>query len=751
MVTALRRTGIDIIGGVPWGTHFCLFYETKEDLLDILIPYFKAGLENNEFCLWVHYEPLRKEEAIAALRRAIPGVDRHLAAGDIEIWPHTKWYLKDGTFDPQRVINGWNEKLADALVRGYAGMRVNGNEAWLTKKRWQDFMVYEDKLNEVMANQRMIVLCTYPLAKSRAGEVFDAARTHDFTTVRRNGNWETLETPELKQTKIELARLNEELEQRVDKRTRELAATAKELRKEIRSCERAEKALKKAEGELRTLFAAIMDVVLVVDAEGRYVKIGPTNPLNQYRPPEELLGKKAHDVLPKEEADKFLHQIGCVLERHQAIDFEHELKIRGREVWFESRLSPLTEETVFWIARDITERKQAEKERQNLEERLQRAEKMEALGTLAGGVAHDLNNVLGIVVGYAEMVIEEMDESSPLREDVMKIMEGGHRSAAIVQDLLTLARRGVKARKVFNLNTAIRDCQKTPEFEKLLSFHPKVKIKTDLEADLLNIMGSPVHLGKTFFNLVANAGEAMPHGGTLTITTKNQSLDKPVHGYDTVSAGDYVVLSIMDTGDGIPDRDIGHIFEPFYTKKAMGRSGTGLGLSVVWGTVKDHNGYIDVESAVGKGTTFALYFPVTREEIAKAETSIPLSDYIGNDESILVIDDIKEQRELAAKMLGKLNYKVTTVSSGEEAVKYLRTRKVDMVVLDMIMDPGMDGLDTYKAIIQIHPKQKAIIVSGFSETERVTEAKALGVGEYLRKPYVIERFGLAVRKELDRK
>ncbi len=401
--------------------------------------------------------------------------------------------------------------------------------------------------------------------------------------------------------------------------------------------------------------------------------------------------------------------------------------------------------------RDITEHKQIEEEKRKLEERLQRAEKMEALGTLAGGVAHDLNNVLGIVVGYSEMLMDEIGESSPLRDNVTKIMAGGQRSAAIVQDLLTLARRGVQSKSVFNLNNTIMDCQKSPEFEKATSLNPHVRIKTVLEADLLNIMGSPIHLGKTFINLVANAVEAMPGGGMLTIATSNQSLDKPIHGYDAVNVGDYVVLSVTDTGEGISDNDLKHIFEPFYTKKVMGkRSGTGLGLAVVWGTIKDHNGYIDVKSEVGKGTTFSLYFPVTREEMAKAEAAIPLSDYIGNDESILVIDDIKEQRELAAKMLGKLNYRVKTVSSGEEAVEYLRTEKADLLVLDMIMDPGMDGLDTYKAILAIHPKQKAIIVSGFSETDRVLEARSLGAGEYLRKPYVIERLGMAARKGLDR-
>jgi CheY-like chemotaxis protein len=182
----------------------------------------------------------------------------------------------------------------------------------------------------------------------------------------------------------------------------------------------------------------------------------------------------------------------------------------------------------------------------------------------------------------------------------------------------------------------------------------------------------------------------------------------------------------------------------------MGRSGTGLGLAVVWGTVKDHNGYINVESEEGKGTTFTLYFPVTREDISGEQTPISVSEYLGNGESALIVDDVEGQRELAGRMLKKLNYEVVTVSSGEEAVEYVRKNKVDIVVLDMIMDPGMDGLDTYKKILELHPKQKAIIVSGFSESDRVRQAQELGAGTYVKKPYVQERLGIAVRKELNK-
>ncbi len=400
---------------------------------------------------------------------------------------------------------------------------------------------------------------------------------------------------------------------------------------------------------------------------------------------------------------------------------------------------------------DITDRKRAEEEKQALEERLQRSEKMEALGLLAGGVAHDLNNVLGIVVGYAEMVLGDIDEKNPMRDDLQSIMEGGQKAAAIVQDLLTLARRGVTGRKVINVNRIILDFSKSPEWENIHANHRHVQIQKDLEPDLLNISASPVHIQKTLMNLVSNASEAMPQGGKINIKTTNQYLDKPISGYDNIREGDYVVLYVSDEGEGISEADLKRIFEPFYTKKIMGRSGTGLGLAVVWGTVKDHQGYIDVSSKEGKGTTFTIYFPVTREDLTKETSSVSMSEYMGNGESILIVDDVKGQRDLATAMLKKLNYTVTSVSSGEEAIEYLKQNKADIIVLDMIMEPGMDGLDTYKKVIEIHPKQKAIIVSGFSESDRVHDAQQLGAGEYVKKPYVQEKLGLAVKKELDKK
>ncbi|HOW57918.1 MAG TPA: ATP-binding protein, partial [Smithellaceae bacterium] len=399
---------------------------------------------------------------------------------------------------------------------------------------------------------------------------------------------------------------------------------------------------------------------------------------------------------------------------------------------------------------DITWRKEAEEERRRLEELLRRSEKMEALGKLAGGVAHDLNNILGVLVGYSELLLMEISELHPLRRHVDNILKSGERAAAIIQDLLTLARRGVALSEVVNLNKIILEYFQTPEFESLRSYHDRVKIETRLADDLLNTSGSPVHLIKSLMNLITNAAESVSGSGKITITTENIYLDKPVSGYEEMKAGEYVLLKVTDTGKGIAAKDISKIFEPFYTKKVMGRSGTGLGLAVVWGTVKDHNGYIDVQSRENQGSTFSIYLPATRESEAGDKQRISSETYRGKGEAILIVDDVQEQRELATQMLQKLGYRTHSLSSGEEAVEYMSNHDVALVVLDMIMEPGIDGLETYQQICAVKARQKAIIVSGFSESERVREAQKLGAGVYVRKPYIMEKIGLAIRQELDK-
>jgi len=250
MNTERRKTGVDVVGDMPWGTHFCLFYETTADLLETLVSYCKAGLESHEFCLWVVAEPLSAEDASRALKRAVPDFDKYLVDPSIEIVAARDWYLQDGAFDLNKVISGWNEKLARASARGYAGVRVTGDTAWLEKKDWKDFCEYEESLNQAVANQRLAVLCTYPLSACGATEILDVVRTHQFAVTKRRGGWDVIETAGHKQAKAEIKRLNEELEQRVVERTSQLTAVNSELTKEIIQRQRAEEALLRSEAYL---------------------------------------------------------------------------------------------------------------------------------------------------------------------------------------------------------------------------------------------------------------------------------------------------------------------------------------------------------------------------------------------------------------------------------------------------------------------------------------------------------------------
>ncbi len=388
-------------------------------------------------------------------------------------------------------------------------------------------------------------------------------------------------------------------------------------------------------------------------------------------------------------------------------------------------------------------------ERQRAEERLVRAEKLEMIGTLAGGVAHDLNNILSGIVSYPDLLLLQLPPESPLHAPLRTIKESGEKAAAIVQDLLTLARRGVTVREPVNLNALIAEYLASPEFHLLQSHHPRIRVTTDCASDLFNILGSPVHLAKTIMNLVSNAAEAMDRGGEIGIRTENRYVDSPLGRYEKISQGEYVALEIRDQGSGIEQGDLDKIFEPFFTNKKMGKSGTGLGMAVVWGTVKDHEGYIDCESLVKVGTTFTLYFPTAQRD-RQHQQQPRMEDYQGQGEHILVVDDIPEQREIASGILRQLGYKVTTADSGEEAVRLASAEKFDLLLLDMILGTGMDGLDTYQRIQAMAPGQPAIITSGYSQTGRVAEAIRLGAGRYIKKPYMITTLGQAIREELAR-
>ena len=499
--------------------------------------------------------------------------------------------------------------------------------------------------------------------------------------------------------------------------------------------------------------------VFVFDIENRLRKINTAgfNIIKRFRPSLdnviELQGMPIDEMFPEAKFNNWAQRFvkANVENSHKAIS-DLVASVEGIEYFYKAHLIRNTGDSEFQTdfiitLDDVTEHKRAEEHDRVLQHKLERAERMESLGILAGGVAHDLNNMLGPLVGYPELILMELPENSPLRKQVQCIGKAAQGAADVVQDLLTLARRGRYEMVPTDVNKVVQAYIDSPSFIGLTEKHPDVVVKLKLDRSIGNIFGSAPHLSKVFMNIIVNAFDAMPEGGELTIETSQQYLESLESGYDKVEPHDYARFSVRDTGAGIAPKDLDKIFEPYYSKKKMGTSGSGLGLSVVYGIVKDHKGYYDILSTVGEGTEFILYFPVTSVEVEPGPDTV--IDY-GGKEKVLVVDDVEDQRILASDLLSSMGYRVETASNGREAVEYLSNHSVDIIVLDMIMERDLDGLDTYLEIIRLHPGQKAVIVSGFSATERVEKMQKLGAGPYIRKPYTREVIGKAVREELDK-
>ena len=401
------------------------------------------------------------------------------------------------------------------------------------------------------------------------------------------------------------------------------------------------------------------------------------------------------------------------------------------------------------VAEDISDFKAAHEEKLVLQEKLNRSQRMEALGLLAGGVAHDLNNMLTGIINYPALILRQLDKDHELVSPVKAIQDSGKRIATVVEDLLAMARGAASSREIHNLNTLVEEYLASPEGQDLKVGNQQLEIAVDLSALRPNISCCPVHVRKCLMNLCTNAVEAVSGQGRISVSTFNQPVDKDPGTAEDGGATEWVALVVADQGRGIDAKDIDHIFEPFYTRKVMGNhSGTGLGLTVVWNTMQDHQGKVLVTSGKG-GTSFTLLFPPSGQAPAPSTRDIDAESEQGSGESVLIVDDEPQLLDIACKILAALGYNTYQVASGEEALAFIQEKDVDLVVLDMVMDPGWNGRRTYEEILKIKPQQKAIIVSGYSEGEDVRACLALGAGRFIKKPYSLEQLCLAVREELE--
>ena len=500
----------------------------------------------------------------------------------------------------------------------------------------------------------------------------------------------------------------------------------------------AEEALRRSEEKIRSLFAALKDVILILDRDGRYLEIAPTDVSLLYRPPKELLGRRLVDIFEPEQAAQFTQEIAEALDEKTSRTFDYPLTIAGKEVWFSAIVAPLAEDRIIWIARDITERKQ-------LQGQLMQSQKMEAIGILAGGVAHDFNNMLGAIIGYTELSLGKLAEGDPLRDNLGRILNAAQRSAGLTRQLLAFARKQPVAPVLLDLNQAVEDT--LTMLRRLIGENIDLRWYPEGRPAIVKI--DPTQLDQLLANLCVNAKDAIGEVGRITIETGRVVLDESYcRGHAGFHPGDFAILAVSDDGSGMDKEVLAHIFEPFYTTKGLGR-GTGLGLATVYGIVKQNHGFINVYSEPGKGTTFRIYLPrqeaQAEERRRGGEEELPL----GGGEVVLLVEDDPLLLAMTTLMLEQLGYRPLPASGPREALQRAgQAEQIDLFLSDVVM-PEMNGRDLAAQLKQLRPGCRGVFMSGYTSNVIVHNGILDQGLHFLQKPFTLQELAVLLRRVLD--
>ena len=502
--------------------------------------------------------------------------------------------------------------------------------------------------------------------------------------------------------------------------------------------------LRDSEEMYRALVQASPNTIIMTDLTGKIVQANPrAAELVKVEDESELIGLNAFDFIAPKDRAKTREDFERAIKTGVTKDVEYTcLKIDGTQ--FPAEMSASLIRDTAWepvafvsIIKDITERKE-------LEEQLHQKQKLEAVGELAGGIAHDFNNILIGITGYGSLMMMQMEESHPFYNAVKTIKDAGNRAAELTQQLLGFARGGKYLVQPVNLNdTAENVLQLTKE-----TFDRAIDIETNLDENLSSAEGDPGQLEQVLLNLCLNARDAMPAGGKLTIETSNVTLDESfAHVHPDIEAGECVLVQVMDTGMGMSSEVKQRIFEPFFSTKEQG---TGMGLAMVYGIVRNHNGAIKVYSEVGKGTIFSIYLPALEKEVTEEETELEIELPRGS-ESILLVDDEEHIRNVGKAMLESFGYRVYLANNGIEACKIYEEKKgeIELVLLDIVM-PEMGGKETYGRLKEINSDVRVVLVSGYSINDEIQEILNEGAMDFIQKPFGAKDLTLIVRKVLVR-
>jgi signal transduction histidine kinase/CheY-like chemotaxis protein len=779
----LRRTGIDVVGDASWGTHFCQFYSTKDDLADVLVPYFRAGLEADEFCMWVTSPPLGVRDAWSALAQAVPDLDRYRERGRIEIVSHADWYLLGGTFDQERVLEKWVTKLQDALARGCAGLRLSGNTFWLEKADWRSFAQYEAAVDRIIGGYRMLALCTYSLDRCGASEVADVIRNHQFALIKREGRWERIESADRQRMERRAAETLRRSEERVRLKLESVLSPQGDIGKLELSDIVDVDALRPLLGDLHEILRIPM---AVIDLQGRVlVGVGWQDVCTKFHRvhPETCRHCIESDTqltagVPEGECRLYRcknglwdvatplvvggHRVGNLFMGQFFFDDEHPDRERFRaqaarygfdEERYLATLDAVPRLTRDWVnrgmafflnlaamlsklsygnvclARAISEREALMTSLRQTKERLEEIDrrKDEFLGMLS----HELRNPLA-PIRNAVYVLDHVD---PAGEQARRARGVIDRQSAqltrLVDDLLDVTRIAhgkVELRRGrVDLAQLVRRAGEDhggPMRERGLEF------VVEVPDEPMWVDGDAVRLVQIVGNLLHNSAKFTSPGGRVTLALERIRGAAEIH--------------VRDTGAGIEPELLAQLFEPFVqAERTLARTsgGLGLGLPLVKGFAEMHGGSVRAASAgPGQGAELVVRLPLAEEAAAPLRAGArPRGE--GHSLRVLVVDDNRDGAETLAELVEMFGHAVEIADDGPAALATARARRPDVVLCDIGL-PGMSGYDVARAL-RADPANAAVqlvAVSGYAQPGDLRRAAEAGFDRHVAKPLNPEEF-----------
>jgi len=716
LVRDVRPTGIDLIPFIPWGSHFCQFYQTRDDLLVHVVPYLRAGLDGNEACIWVTSEPLDPASARAALAAVVPDLDRLESRGQLHIASYNEWYLRDGVFDHQRVLDKWLARLHAALDQGFKGLRVTGSTAWLEKAGWRDFTAYEAATSGAIAGRPVLVLCTYALDRCSPHEILDVVKNHDFTLIRRADRWEVVESHD---------------------------------HRSLRD------ALEEAQQGYHALFTKALSAIavheIVTDAEGRpidYVFLDANPAFEQMTglKAAQVVGRRVTEVFPGIEHGCFIPTYGRVALTGQPHRFEAFAEPLGRH--HDISAFSLGGGRFATIFRDITDAKNAEADRERLFREAQDANRLkdEFLATLS----HELRTPLNTILGWSQLLLSGSLDTATRQRATEAIVRSAEAQNRLIGDVLDVSR--IITGK---LQLAMVDVDLVALLEDVLA---SVRLAADAKRLHLEkivttpsvwIVGDSDRLRQVLWNLLSNAVKFTPADGHVRV--------------EIGRVGSCIEVRVADTGVGIAPEFLPRVFDRFTqadgsTSRAHG--GLGVGLAIVRHLVELHGGDVTAGSpGRGRGATFSFRLPVRavraadeRDERSGSERAN--ADASGHDLTglhVLVVDDEADARDVVRLVLSEAGAAVVVADSAEEALRVLEEGgPVDVIISDI----GMPGIDGYGMILALRAlggqaeMTPAIALTAYGRPEDRTRALACGYHHHVTKPVSPADLISAIRKAL---